>query len=127
MQGIAVAVYGESNASIQCEFIANSDAKGCIVVLLLDSVENISVNLSRIGDSAWHVITPFCGNVTEVIAFDIEYDGTLGTNPIPGVLTQNTSAAMLTCNNSRQSVSSKNDSSNQALKYKLSQSSSNQC
>ena len=107
-----MAVYGQTDAknlTIQCEFIANSDAKGCMVELLLDNVENISVNLSKIGDSARHAIVSFCGNVSEVIAFDIEYDGTLGTNPISYVLAPNT-RAMLTCNNSADSVSGKNNS-----------------
>ena len=57
-------------------------------------------------------IGPAYKPVTE--QFDIEYDSTLGINPISGVLAQNTSA-MLTCNNSRQlpdSVSSKNNTNN---------------
>ena len=115
MQGIVIAVYGESDASnltIQCEFLVNSDAMGCMVVLLLDNVENITINISRTGDSAFHMLTPFCGNVTKVFAFDIEYDGTVGVNPISGMLARNTSA-MLTCDNLKQpsdSVSSKYNS-----------------
>ena len=115
-----MAVYGESNArnlTIQCEFLTNSDAKGCMVeVLLLDDVENISINVTRTGGSAsaCHVIAPFYGSVTEVFAYDIEYDGTVGVNPISDALVRNTSV-MLTCNNSRQSsdsVSSKNNNIN---------------
>ena len=78
------------NASvIQCEFVAGSTASGCMVVLT-GFVAHNDVNLTRDPNtnSATLTITlehpPSC--YTGVEAFDIEFDGSVGSLAIPGQL-----------------------------------------
>ena len=76
--------------SVQCDLIEGSDAQGCMVVLQ-GTYNNVTVNVTRrhgIGNSVSATVnvaepTP-C--YQEVYAFDIEYDGGVGTLAIPGQL-----------------------------------------
>ncbi len=78
-----------SDIQVQCNFISDSDALGCMVVLVGDAI-NTTVNVTRFGTSNSYsvLILPskslscYC----EVFAFDIESDRSVGTLSISGEL-----------------------------------------
>ena len=80
----------DSALTIQCDFITGSDAQGCVVVLV-GEFSNSTVNLTRDGTCTVKTLTL---NITlhEVFGLDIEYDGSIGTLPVPGVVTRNTAS-----------------------------------
>ena len=72
-----------------CDFITGSDALGCVVILV-GEVTNTTVILNRedtagVGMANIELPLPL-GCYRDVIAFDIEVDGSNGTLPLPGVL-----------------------------------------
>jgi hypothetical protein len=89
VQVVKVTLIEGANAStIQCEFVAGSDATGCVV--MLTGFVPYHVNLTRIPNttSATTTVTlehpPSC--YTGVEAFDIESDGSVGPLAVPGQL-----------------------------------------
>ena len=90
--------------SIHCNFITNSDAKGCMVVLMqLNGFDDITVNLTRDNGSS-HACTeisaPFGKNLNNVyvLGYDIEYDGSIGLIAVPGdVMVRESGGAFSEC------------------------------
>ena len=72
--------------TVLCEFIAGSDAQGCVVVLV-SKHENITVNLTRSNGSSVKMLPCQGLNFTHVFGFDIESDGSIGTVPVAGEIT----------------------------------------
>ena len=67
---------------VSCDFISGSDARGCLVVLL-GVHDNITVEVERNSSLVLNVSHPLsCYNA--VIAFDIEFDGSVESQPISG-------------------------------------------
>lgn len=71
---------------VQCEFIPGSDAQGCMVVLVGES-DNTTVNLTRVGNPLTACGIETLSSLDDVLGFDIESDGTIGTTQIPGIIT----------------------------------------
>ena len=90
VQVIAATLMEGVNASIiQCQFVAGSIASGCMVVLTgfeaynnITLTRNISTNLATTTITLKH--PPSC--YTGVEAFDIEFDGSVGSLAVPGQL-----------------------------------------
>ena len=72
---------------IQCEFLSGSTALGCLVVLISDA-ENTTARLMRDADEAEMDIsvTYSTSCYKKVVAYDVEYDESVGNLAIPGVL-----------------------------------------
>ena len=91
VQVVKVTLIEGANAStIQCEFIAGSDATGCMVVLIgfVAYHVNLTRNVNTCTNSAITTITlehP-ASSYTGVEAFDIESDGSVGSLAVPGQL-----------------------------------------
>ena len=71
---------------IQCDFIPSSDAQGCMVILVGES-DNTTVNLTRSGTlltacKVEHL--PITMSLVKVFGYDIESDGSVGTQQVPG-------------------------------------------
>ena len=73
---------------VYCDFLEGSDAMGCMVVLL-GTYSNVTINITRTHHNSESVNgtvnveePTFCYN--KMYAFDIEYDGGIGTLTIPG-------------------------------------------
>ena len=64
-------------------FISGSDAEGCLVVLVGD-FNNHTLNLTRTNSSAITRVKYHVSCYKEVIGFNIEGDGSVGTLAIPG-------------------------------------------
>ena len=84
MQNIsAVGLDDQRRFVIECEFISGSDAQGCLVILVgeLDNVTAILTRSSKVGtiEVANSPLSYF-----NVLAFDIEQDGLIGTVAIQG-------------------------------------------
>ena len=84
MQNIsAVGLDDQRSFVIECEFISGSDAQGCLVILVgeLDNVTAILTRSSKVGtiEVANSPLSYF-----NVLAFDIEQDGLIGTVAIQG-------------------------------------------
>ena len=76
--------------TVQCDFIPGSDALGCMVVLIGES-ENTTLNLTKFSSSTCTLETielPMNTNseCIDVLGYDIENDGSIGTLAIPGIL-----------------------------------------
>ena len=76
---------------LQCDFIASSNAQGCMVVLV-GEFENITGNVTRDVDNnskshtaVLNAMYPL-SNYSTVFGYDIEFDGSIGTLAVPGVL-----------------------------------------
>jgi hypothetical protein len=89
VQAVMVTLIEGANASIiQCEFITGSNAIGCMVVLTgfvpyyVNLTRNPSTNSSTTTVTLEH--PPSC--YTGVEAFDIEFDGSVGSLAVPGQL-----------------------------------------
>ena len=85
-----------NDVEVQCNFIYDSDARGCMVVLVGDSV-NTTVNLTRCGTNSCSALTLHSQSLScyfEVFAFDIESDGSVGALAISGVLVDKPSSKM---------------------------------
>ena len=65
------------------------------MVVLVSDLINSTVNMTR--NSTWTVKTlTKCANLHDVFGFDIESDGSIGTLPVPDVVTQNTTSICVT-------------------------------
>ena len=74
---------------VQCDFILGSDAQGCMIVLVGD-YNNVSVTLLMNQTNSEIInVTTSVSCYKRVIAFDIEYDGQIGTLAVPGKLAGN--------------------------------------
>lgn len=77
------------DASIQCDFMVSSKARGCMVVLTsghgredYNLIRNTVTNLATLRVTLKHVVSSYL----EVEAFDIEFDGSAGSLAVPGIL-----------------------------------------
>ena len=71
---------------VQCDFIPGSDAQGCMVVLVGES-DNTTVNLTRPGTLLTACTIqrlPITTTIINVFGYDIEFDGSVGTQQVPG-------------------------------------------
>lgn len=101
VQSVTIAPHTTDTSSnialLECTFIAGSDARGCMVVLL-GKFDNITTNLTK-EDSHSSTIIQVVDSLScygELIGFDIESDGSVGTVAVPGVILLNISM-MTTC------------------------------
>ena len=92
----------DNDIKVQCNFISCSDAQGCMVVLVGDTV-NTTVNVSRCGTCSYATQSLDSHSIScyhEVFAFDIESDGSVGALAIAGeVINKPTSSknAIVSC------------------------------
>ena len=73
---------------VQCVFITDSNAQGCMVVLVSDFGNSTCV-LDRIDPCVlefFNTTDPFIVSFCKLFAFDIESDGSIGTLAVPGVI-----------------------------------------
>ena len=70
---------------VQCDFIANSYAEGCMVILIGEN-DSLTLNLTRNKNRACAEANLFNESIQMVYAFDIEADGSVGTISIVGVI-----------------------------------------
>ena len=96
MQRVVATLSNGINAStLQCKFITGSDATGCMVVLTSEYSQKTQYNLTRnstISEVLSVTLEHSLSCYTEVKAFDIESDGSVGTLPVPGQLIVNSQA-----------------------------------
>lgn len=86
-----VALAVPNNAfTVQCDFITGSDAEGCMV-MLVGEFGNSTVTLTRSNNSQVFNATHPLSCYHEVLAYDIESDGSTGTLAVPGLLVRNSS------------------------------------
>ena len=89
VQMIEAVVLSDVTFRVQCDFITGSDAQGCMIVLVGD-YNNVSVTLlMNLTNSEIINVTTSVSCYKRVIAFDIEYDGQVGTLAVPGKLSGN--------------------------------------
>ena len=91
VQKITVVQLEEPNAFIvQCTFLTGSIAQGCMVVLV-GTFDSITMNLTRNGLCAIDVMgaTLPLSNYSEVMGYDIESDGSVGTLAVHGIILGN--------------------------------------
>ena len=79
---------------LQCMFVTGSDAIGCLVVLqFFGETDYTTVNLTRKGMHMYVMkvenLTKSSTCISEVLGYDIESNGSVGTLPIPGELSWN--------------------------------------
>ena len=91
----ATPIEGVNAIIVQCEFIAGSNATGCMVVLnsdkgqkLYNLTRNANTNVATLTVTLEHPQTCYDG----VEAFDIESDSSLGSLAIPGQLRNSSQA-----------------------------------
>ena len=83
----ATAIDGINAFIVHCEFIAGTDAQGCMVVLV-GELDNITAYLERNDSKVLTANNPLsCYH--DIFAFDIENDRMNGTLAIPGMLVKN--------------------------------------
>ena len=93
--------------TVQCDFIMNSNALGCMVVIV-GEFTNITVNLTR-GDKINSACTTVSNNnilnesLYDVFGFDIEFDNSVSSFLVPGVIERN-NATRLTCDSGNASA-----------------------
>ena len=83
VQHVNVTLLSDISFRIECVFISGSDAEGCWVVLVGD-FHNHTLNLTRTNNSVITRVDYHVSCYKEVIGFDIESDGSVGTLAIPG-------------------------------------------
>ena len=76
------------DASIQCEFIVGSKARGCMVVLTREQereeyrlTRNTITNSAILRVTLRHVVSSY----VDIEAFDVEFDGSIGSVAVPGM------------------------------------------
>ena len=83
MQGAtAEAIETGNSFVVWCNFISGSEAHGCLVVVL-GVHDNITVEVERDSSLILNISTPL-SCYRDVLAFDIERDGSIGTQAVPG-------------------------------------------
>ena len=101
---------------IRCDFITGSSAQGCVVTLVGGyGIENLVVNLTRRGNalcahSTCTVIvkaTYPAACYSEVFAYDLEEDGSVGSLPIPGYIRKLENGHTLDCSSQTNTATSK--------------------
>ena len=70
---------------VQCDFIANSNAEGCMVVLFSEN-GNMTLNLTRNMNTSCTKVNLLNESIQMVYGFDIEADGSVGTLSVIGVI-----------------------------------------
>ena len=86
----ATLMEGVNASIIQCEFVAESTASGCMVVLTGFEAYTVNITLTRNKSTNLAIATvtleypPSC--YTGVEAFDIQSDGSVGSLAVPGQL-----------------------------------------
>ena len=87
---VRVVSSSSNTVTIECDFIKNSDAQGCSVVLE-GEVDSEQFNLTRNNQSGHgvFVLTHPLSCFEEVFGFDIELDRSVGTLAVPGVIMNN--------------------------------------
>ena len=89
VQMVRAVVLSDVTFRVQCDFIPGSDAQGCMIVLVGD-YNNVSVTLlMNLTNTEIINVTTSVSCYKRVIAFDIEYDGQVGTLAVPGKLSGN--------------------------------------
>ena len=84
----AIVLSDESTIVVQCDFISGTDAQGCVVVIVGD-VDNFTVTVAR-NDSMFAVgsiVVPShrtMSRYVDVLGYDVEADGSVGTEGVPG-------------------------------------------
>ena len=93
---VRVVSSNSNTVTIECDFIKNSDAQGCLVVLE-GEVETKHFNLTRSNQSGRgaFILTRPLSCYEEVFGFDIESDGSVGTLAVPGVMMNNLNTIIL--------------------------------
>lgn len=90
----AVVLSGINSAfRVQCDFITGSNAQGCMVVLV-GEFDNVTVNLKRDNNTEVIIVTYPVSCYKKVLAFDIEYDGSIGTVAVSRELMRNFSTVV---------------------------------
>ena len=101
---------------IRCDFITGSSAQGCVVTLVAGyGIENFVVNLTRRGDALCaHSTCTIIGRATypaaccsEVFAYDLEEDGSVGTLPVSGHIRKLENGHTLDCSPKSNTATSK--------------------
>ena len=83
MQGVTVEAIETGNSFVVwCDFISGSEAHGCLVVVL-GVHDNITVEVKRGSSLVLNFSTPL-SCYRDVLAFDIERDGSVGAQAVPG-------------------------------------------
>ena len=84
---------------VTCDFIRGSDAQGCMVILV-GELDNITVNLTRenLHTTGTINLTHLLSCYYEIIGFDIESNGSVGTLAVPGVITRNFTSGVCSSN-----------------------------
>ena len=93
---ITALVQEDNRFVLQCSFMDDSNAQGCMVVLV-SSLGTKKRNLTRSGIQsveAVNVMYPL-SCYSRVYGYDIESDGSLGTLAIPGIIARNSSGFAL--------------------------------
>ena len=84
VQNVNISQIGNtSNYSIQCSYVEGSDALGCAYTFSADGVESVTGNISRNIIEGVIVELPDVSCFNEVLVYDWESDGTIGTLPVP--------------------------------------------
>ena len=84
---------------VQCIFLTGSIAKGCMVVLVSELNQTLTVKLTRNDQlcvSDTKVATLQLSEYSKVLGYDIESDERVGTLAVPGVILMNGSS-MVAC------------------------------
>ena len=70
--------------SIQCSYITGSDARGCVYTLVseVEGVDNITGEIERTNSEGVMVGLPHVGCYGELLVYDREEDGSIGSVPI---------------------------------------------
>lgn len=79
----AVGLDDQRSFVIECEFISGSDAQGCLVILV-GELDNVTAILTRISNVGTIEVANSLSSYFNVLAFDVEQDGLIGTVAIQG-------------------------------------------
>ena len=101
----AIQLEDDNAVMLQCIFVTGSDASGCLVVLhLVGEAENTTIKLTRKGMHMYVMkvlnLTKSSARISEILGYDIESNGSIGTLPVTGELSWNVN--LLNCKSSDQ-------------------------
>lgn len=94
VQEIILVPFGDSNSFVvQCIFLTGSMAQGCNVVVIGES-DIITINFTRNSLCAADILelTSPVSNYTQALGYDIEFDGSIGTLAVQGIILKNGSS-----------------------------------